>query len=78
MRRFRLLLSTTLLGAALLWMGCGNSTTPGAPPPANKSGSCARYKTCMSSGFCGVNPNSTWMFTVGSGTIARMKPDGST
>lgn len=78
MRLFRRLFSTTLLGATLLWMGCGDSTTPGAPPPANKCGSCARYETCMSSGFCGVNPNSTWMFTVGSATIATMKTDGST
>lgn len=78
MRMLRQLLSTALLSSALVWMGCGDSTTPGAPPPANKCGSCARYETCMASGFCGVNPNSTWMFTVGSATIATMKTDGST
>lgn len=74
------LLGTTLLGITLLGTGaCGNTDRGGGgeTPPPSKCGSCARYETCTSSGFCGISPNSTWFFAVDSATISSTKADGS-
>ena len=62
--------------------GCGNTDPgtggpPAPPPPPNKCGSCARYESCMPSGVCGINANSTWFLSIDSATIASTKPDGS-
>ena len=83
MNTFAKLLTSTLFGLTLLGTGCGNNDPgPGGgtppPPPPNKCGSCARYEVCMTSGVCGINPSSTWLFAVDSVTVASTKTDGST
>lgn len=74
------LFTTGLLGTALLLGACGGRDTAGTPdlaPPPNKCGSCASYEVCLTSGVCGINPNSTWFFGVSSALISTMKSDGS-
>lgn len=79
MTTFAKFLTTTLFGIALGTTGCGHNDPGGGtpPPPPNKCGSCASYETCMPTGVCGVNPNSTWFFAVDSAVIASTKTDGS-
>lgn len=81
MRKLTTLLTTTFLTTTLLLGACGGRDTSGGGtdmgPPPNTCGSCASYEMCLSSGICGINPNSTWFFGIESGKIATMKTDGS-
>lgn len=78
MNPFKKSLSFVFLTAALTFglAGCGHDSTNSTEPPPNKCGSCARYEQCLSSGLCGINPNSSWLLAVQNAKIASTTPSG--